>query len=212
MSLTVSSVPQQRPLEVTQQVPSTQRQMCLVPQRLNALSAYEVLLTLPPCFSDTLPPLLPSGCTFLFVLAFVHGTAAVVISATVPTRSRKFWSKTGDFNSGQDGIFKSGNFTYRPPARSVQAASLVFDPGGLQLVVVPHKDFASANGRHAAPHELSRCHLRLLCFRNNLSIFGAGSPDYCDYSIRSSTEDADGPDFDPSGGLRPALALCLVLP
>lgn len=155
MSFTVPSAPQQRPLEITQQFPYTQRWLYLVPQLLNrqdALPAHEVSSTLPPCLALTSRPLLPSSRSFHCVLAFVFGTAAVLfsaclnVSATIPTRSRKTTAVRTVYSSPATSHIGPNSLR----TRLTRYASF-FDPGDLELVLVPHKDLASANGGHAAP-------------------------------------------------------------
>ena len=114
----VPSIPQQRPLEVTQ---------------------LEISSTLAPHHFHLSPSTIPSGrsSSHVFALGLVATTvlvsALLVISSTVTTHARKSWSKSEDFGNRRNGPLLGNNHTHQHQhvQYTARPARLVFDPGGL---------------------------------------------------------------------------------
>jgi hypothetical protein len=147
-----------RSLKVLPQFPSAQWLLYLAPQQFELqdfLPVYEASSTLMPCLqfnSSSAASLLSSSprsahldLPFVFVITAVL-FSSLTISKTISTLTCKSWAKNKDINSNdwnRDNTTMPGNaFDIAQLFQLVQymphAACLVFDPGGLVLVL--HED------------------------------------------------------------------------
>lgn len=142
---TAPSIPQQqRPVEVTSQVPNIQQ-----PDRQEFSSDRKV----------------PSPPHLAFALSLVTRTAllsaCLVVSSSFFTHPRKLWTTYEGLGNNRNSTIKSGNNLVHRPQLAQQTfypARLVFDPGGSASVVALHKDVRkckpktrSASPSHATP-------------------------------------------------------------